>query len=109
MLNREQVTQEQTAQSSLLTPQHLPTTWVANIRVTLKPVVNDPPGLAMRDALHNLGYSGVQQVRSGKYIQVTLESASHEEAEKAVHQMCRHLLANPVIEDYTFDVQAQSK
>jgi len=39
--------------------------WLANVRVTLKPVVNDPPGLAIRDALHNLGYEGVEAVRSG--------------------------------------------
>jgi phosphoribosylformylglycinamidine synthase PurS subunit len=81
------------------------TVWLANIRVTLKPVVNDPPGLAMRDALHNLGHKGVKEVRSGKLIQVHLEAANQTEAEEAVHQMCRRLLANPVIEDYTFDLQ----
>src|SRR4051794_40873830 len=98
MESKMQAINEGATQSSVLSPQH----WLANIRVTLKPVVNDPPGLAMRDALHNLGYSGVQRVRSGKYIQVYIDAPSQEEAEEAVHQMCRHLLANPVIEDYTF-------
>lgn len=78
--------------------------WIALIRVTLKPVVNDPPGLAMRDALHNLGFSGVGEVRSGKYIQVALEAGSREEAERAADEMCKRLLANPVIEDYEFEV-----
>ena len=82
--------------------------WLANIRVTLKPVVNDPPGLAMRDALHNLGYTGVREVRSGKLIQVYLDATNQTKAEEVVHQMCRRLLANPVIEDYTFDLQPVS-
>src|SRR5436190_24363323 len=79
--------------------------WLANIRVTLKPVVNDPPGLAIRDALHNLGYDGVQAVRSGKHLQVYLNAESGEAARRLVNDMCQRLLANPVIEDYTFDVQ----
>jgi phosphoribosylformylglycinamidine synthase PurS subunit len=79
--------------------------WLANIHVTLKPVVNDPPGLAIRDALHNLGFDGVETVRSGKYIQVCLNADSEEEARAAIDSMCRRLLANPVIEDYTFNLE----
>ncbi len=82
--------------------------WSANIRVTLKPVVNDPPGLAIRDALHNLGYEGVREVRSGKLIQVYLDAASQHDAESALQQMCQRLLANPVIEDYTFELQPET-
>src|SRR6266511_261942 len=77
--------------------------WLANITITLKPVVNDPPGLAIRDALHNLGYEGVEAVRSGKYLQVSLKAASAEEAMRLVDDMCKRLLANPVIEDYAFN------
>ena len=80
--------------------------WLANIRVTLKPVVNDPPGLAIRDALHNLGYDGVKMVRFGKHLQVYLSAESEETARRLVDDMCQRLLANPVIEDYTFDMQA---
>lgn len=79
--------------------------WLANVRVTLKPVVNDPPGLAMRDALHNLGYDDVRAVRSGKLIQVYMSADGQEIAMKQVDDMCQRLLANPVIEDYTFEVQ----
>lgn len=78
--------------------------WQANVRITLKPVVNDPPGLAIRDALHHLGYAGVKGVRSGKYIQVYVEAGEQQEATAMVDDMCRRLLSNPVIEDYAFDV-----
>src|SRR5438093_7124583 len=80
--------------------------WLADVRVTLKPVVNDPPGLAIRDALHNLGYEAVEAVRSGKHLQIYLDAVSDDEARRLVDDMCRRLLANPVIEDYTFEVQS---
>jgi len=73
--------------------------------VTLKPVVNDPPGLAVRDALLNLGYDGVIGVRSGKHLQVYLSAGDEEAVRRLVDDMCRRLLANPVIEDYTFEVE----
>ncbi len=82
--------------------------WLANIRVTLKPVVNDPPGLAVRDALHNLGYGGVEEVRAGKYIQVYLQAEDEAQARETVNSMCQRLLANPVIEDYAFDLEVAS-
>ena len=80
--------------------------WLANIRVTLKPVVNDPPGLAIRDGLHNLGYGNVKAVRSGKYLQVYLAAEDKGAAQAVVASMCQRLLANPVIEDYTFDLES---
>jgi phosphoribosylformylglycinamidine synthase len=82
--------------------------WLANVRVTLKPVVNDPPGLAIRDALHNLGYSGIEQVRSGKLFTLHLSAEDERTARHLVDDMCRRLLANPVIEDYTFELVASS-
>ena len=79
----------------------------AAIYVTLKPVVNDPQGLAIADGLRHLGYGNVASVRAGKYIVVTLTAHTKEEAEQLVDQMCARLLANPVIEDYRFDVSLQ--
>jgi phosphoribosylformylglycinamidine synthase, purS protein len=76
--------------------------WLANVYVTLKPVVNDPPGLTIRDGLHNLGYDNVKAVRVGKYIQTYLEAETQDGAYTAIDSMCRRLLANPVIEDYSF-------
>ena len=80
-------------------------TYQANIHVTLKPVVNDPPGLAIRDGLHNLGFPGVSSVRAGKYLQVQLTAASEDDARSQIDSMCQRLLANPVIEDYSFTFQ----
>ena len=80
-------------------------TWQANVYITLKPVVNDPPGLAIRDGLHNLGFMGVDTVRSGKYLQIYLATESEAQARAQIDSMCQRLLANPVIEDYSFTLQ----
>ncbi len=79
-------------------------TYFARIDVMLKPLVNDPQGLAVRDGLHTLGFEGVQTVRVGKHLEVTLEADDQAAAERAVHEMCERLLANQVIEDFGFEV-----
>ncbi|MCL5264782.1 MAG: phosphoribosylformylglycinamidine synthase subunit PurS [Chloroflexi bacterium] len=79
--------------------------WLAQVYVTLKPVVNDPQGLAIRGGLRNLGFESVESVRAGKYIEIKLEASDREAAENAVRQMCIKLLANPVIEDFRFDLE----
>ncbi len=79
-------------------------TYQARINVMLKPLVNDPQGLAVRDGLHTLGFEGVSTVRVGKRIEVTLEAADAAAAEAAIRSMCEQLLANPVIEDFRFEV-----
>ena len=78
--------------------------WRAEVFVSLKPVVNDPQGLAIRDGLHNLGYGEVDAVRAGKYIQVWLDAPERPIAEARLTEMCDKLLANPVIEQYRFQV-----
>ncbi len=80
------------------------TTYLAHINVMLRPLVNDPQGLAVRDGLHALGFEAVSAVRVGKRIDVTLDAASEPAAGDAVKQMCDRLLANAVIEDYEFTV-----
>ena len=75
--------------------------WVADIRVLLKPSVNDPQGLSIRNALRTLGFEGVEDVRAGKFIQVRLSACDRAAAEEALNAMCAQLLANPVIETYT--------
>jgi phosphoribosylformylglycinamidine synthase PurS subunit len=80
--------------------------YLAKIYVTLKPTVNDPPGLTIRGALHSLGFSAVDAVRSGKYLEVRLATTQEDPAHRQVEQMCRQLLANPVIEDYRFELSA---
>jgi phosphoribosylformylglycinamidine synthase subunit PurS len=76
--------------------------WLARIHVTLKPVVNDPQGLAVMGGLHQLGYAGVESVRLGKYLEVRRAEPERTAAEAQVDEMCRRLLANPVIEDYRY-------
>jgi phosphoribosylformylglycinamidine synthase PurS subunit len=76
--------------------------WLAEITVMLKTSVNDPQGLSIRGALRTLGFGGVEDVRAGKLIQVRLQAADRRAAEEAVERMCAQLLANPVIETYSF-------
>jgi phosphoribosylformylglycinamidine synthase len=79
--------------------------FLAKVYVTLKPTVNDPQGLTIRGGLHSLGFSGVQAVRAGKYLEITVDGDSLDTAREQVSQMCRQLLANPVIEHYRFEVE----
>ncbi len=79
--------------------------YVARVYVTLKPTVNDPQGLTIRGALHSLGFADVESVRAGKYLEVSLATKSRGQAEKQLTEMCRKLLANPVIEDYRFELE----
>ena len=78
-------------------------TFVTEVRVMLKPSVNDPQGLSIRNALRTLGFN-VADVRAGKLIQVRLEAQSRAEAEATVTAMSEKLLANPVIETFEFSV-----
>ena len=79
--------------------------FLARVYVSLKPTVNDPPGLVIADGLRSLGFSEVEGVRAGKYIEVRLSAASAEVARGRVDSMCDRLLANPVIESYRFDIE----
>ena len=80
------------------------TAYRADVFVTLKVLVNDPEGLEILHGLHNLGYDGVGEVRSGKYIQLWLDSDSEAAAKAEVEEMCERLLSNTVIEDYRVDI-----
>ncbi len=82
--------------------------FLARVYITLKPTVNDPQGLTIRGALHSLGFQEVESVRAGKYLEVRLNTASRQEAEGQVAEMCRKLLANPVIEDFRFELEETS-
>ncbi len=79
-------------------------TYLARVDVTLKPTVNDPQGNTIRDALHSLGFPEVGSVRAGKYMEIKLSAATKKGAEEQVTEMCKKLLANPVIEDFRFDL-----
>jgi phosphoribosylformylglycinamidine synthase PurS subunit len=76
----------------------------SHIYVTLRPSVLDPAGTAVESGLKQLGYKGVEEVRIGKYIELTLTAADEVEAKQQLDQMCDRLLANPVIENYRFEL-----
>jgi phosphoribosylformylglycinamidine synthase PurS subunit len=80
--------------------------FLATVRVTLKPTVNDPQGITIARALGSLGFDSVEGVRAGKMIEITLDESDRETAEKHVTEMCEKLLANPVIERYSFDLES---
>jgi phosphoribosylformylglycinamidine synthase subunit PurS len=75
------------------------------IFVSLKSGVLDPQGKAIERSLHTLGYAEVQDVRMGKYLELNIEANSRQAAESRVREMCEKLLANPVIEDYRFEIE----
>ena len=72
----------------------------ALIRVTLRPSILDPQGQAIRRALHALGLPAVQDVRTGKFVELVLDTDDAEAAQKMAERACDALLANPVTEDY---------
>ncbi len=80
--------------------------FLAKIYITLKPGVNDPQGLTIRGGLHQLGFDTVADVRAGKYMEVRLDEPEREEAELRVAEMCDQLLANPIIEEFRFELEA---
>lgn len=79
--------------------------FLARVYVTLKPTVNDPQGLAIRGGLQSLGFTTVESVRAGKYLEITLNGGDKTAAEAQVTEMCRKLLANQVIEDFRFEIE----
>ena len=79
---------------------------IARVVIVPKPGVNDPQGVTVRQGLNALGFDEVADVRVGKYIEVRLSGTSAEDAPRRVEEMCRRLLANQVIEDFRFEVEA---
>lgn len=71
-----------------------------NVYISLKKTVADPQGLTVKHALESLGYSGISEVRMGKYIELKMDNAN----ESQVHDMCKKLLVNPIIEEYRIAV-----
>lgn len=77
----------------------------AKIYVTLKKGILDPQGETVKGALTNLGFTDIKEVRIGKFMVIRLDRADSEEAKARVEEICRKLLANPVIEDYRFEIE----
>jgi phosphoribosylformylglycinamidine synthase PurS subunit len=71
----------------------------------LKSGVLDPQGKAIQNTLGALGFSGINDVRQGKYIEVDLSAPDEATGREQVERMCKELLANTVIEDYSYEIQ----
>jgi phosphoribosylformylglycinamidine synthase len=79
---------------------------LAKIHVTLKPTVNDPQGLTIARALGRLDFDSIESVRAGKYFEVKIDSDDTESAGLDVKAMCEKLLANLVIETFTYELES---
>ena len=77
------------------------------IYLSLKRGVLDPQGKAIERSLHALGYEEVREVRAGKYIELELDATSRDAAELRIREICDKLLANPVIEDFRYEMNAE--
>jgi len=73
--------------------------------VTLKKEVLDPQGKVVSQTLKNMGYDSIVNVRQGKYFYIELNENDKEKAKKIVEEICKKLLTNVVIEDYTIDLK----
>ena len=78
----------------------------AQIYVTLRPSVLDPAGTAVQSGIAQLGCEGVEGVRIGKYVELNVTAKDEPEAAQKLDQICDQLLANPVIENYRFELTA---
>lgn len=74
------------------------------VYVTLRESVLDPQGAAVTHSLQSLSYHEVKDVRIGKYMELTIEK-SDRDVEEVVKEVCDRLLANPVIEDYRYEIE----
>ena len=77
----------------------------ARIYITLKTTVNDPQGVTVLSSLHRLGFKNASDVRVCKYLLVNVDETDRVKAESSVTEMCHKLLANPVIEEFRFELE----
>ncbi|MFW5855649.1 MAG: phosphoribosylformylglycinamidine synthase subunit PurS [Bacillota bacterium] len=83
--------------------------WLVKIETKLKESILDPQGQAVKTGLEALGYDNVSDIHVGKYMELTVEDVkTEEELITQVEEMCERLLANPVIEDYTYQLEEVS-
>lgn len=79
-------------------------TYQAQIYITLRPSVLDPAGTAVQAGLHQMGDTNIDQVRIGKYVELTIQATDEAQAREQLNKICDQVLANPVIEIYRFEL-----
>lgn len=77
----------------------------AKITVTLRKSILDPQGKAVLHGAHSLGYTGISDIRIGKFIEMNVEAATESEARRIADEACNKLLANPVMEDFNYTME----
>ena len=77
----------------------------AKIVITPKKAVLDPQGKTVQRALEHMGYTGINAVHVGKYLEIELNGSDKETAHKALDEACHRFLSNPVIEDYQLKIE----
>ena len=80
--------------------------YLAKIKITLRKSILDPQGKAVEHSIKSLGYDNVEDTRIGKYIELRISASSEEEAKKIVKEVSDKLLANPVMEDYEYELES---
>ncbi len=79
--------------------------YLSKITVTLRKSILDPQGKAVQHGIHSLGFDKVDDVRIGKFIELMVDASNRKEAEEVTREVCKKLLANPVMEDFSFVVE----
>ncbi len=74
-----------------------------SVTVTLKKDVLDPQGKVVEQTLKNMGHENIENVRQGKYFEIELSENDEKKAEKIIEEICKKLLTNTVIENYTIN------
>jgi phosphoribosylformylglycinamidine synthase len=77
----------------------------AEVYIALKETVADPQGLTIKHALESLDYGNIDDVRIGKMVTLKLDVKDEKQAQNQLNNMCRKLLANPIIEDFKFKIE----
>ena len=77
----------------------------AKVTITPKKAVVDPQGKAILNALEHLGFTGINAVHVGKYLEIELNGADRETARRQLDDACHRFLSNPVIEDYHLELE----
>lgn len=79
--------------------------YLSKVKVTLRKSILDPQGKAVQHAVQSLGIKEVHEVRMGKYIELRIDTPLEADARKATEEVCKKLLANPVMEDFHIEVE----
>ena len=74
-----------------------------SVTVTLKKDVLDPQGKVVKQTLKNMGHENIENIRQGKYFEIELNEKDKNKAEKIIEEICKKLLTNTIIEDYTIN------